>query len=207
MEESDPESVKARRLAKTYELGPTETRQKIETETLTGLLKREVFEKHMSDLIERFRRGRHGDALKRVSFLIIDVDHFKSVNDTHGHPEGDRVLRLVADILKTHIRKTDFATRWGGEEFAIGFEDADGKAFAKAEKIRKDIESSIVMPDGRRVTVSIGIAETTGIRDIKRLYKRADEALYEAKEAGRNRVVVAGFSRDNQDNEESRIAT
>lgn len=173
----------------------TDRTKQAETDALTGLLRRNAFEKRMDGLIGRFARGRQGDVgLERVSFLIIDIDHFKSVNDAFGHPQGDKVLQQVAEVLKRHVpRQSDMVGRWGGEEFVIGFENPDGVALNKAEEIRKDVESSVTLPDGKRVTVSVGIAETTGLRSVEQLYKRADEALYEAKEGGRNRTVVAGL--------------
>lgn len=163
------------------------------TDPLTGLLNRGEFERRVDEMVQRFKGRRESDVgASRVSVLMIDIDHFKSVNDTHGHPVGDEVIVSLARILRNHVRTTDCVARLGGEEFAVGFENADGKTFEKAEQIRKDVESSIVLPDGKHVTISIGIAETTGFRNVARLYKRADEALYEAKEGGRNRIVIAG---------------
>ena len=197
-----PNFVKEKRQRKIYEWRAEDQANKLkrsyeraETDGLTGLLRREVFQKRLNTLIGRFNKQRKGDVgLEIVSLLVVDVDHFKSVNDTFGHPEGDKVLKQVADILKKYVpRESDLLGRLGGEEFVIGLQNPNGKGIEKAEEIRKGVESSIVLPNGKHVTVSIGIAETTGLRNAEKLYQRADEALYEAKESGRNRIVVAGL--------------
>lgn len=171
-----------------------DTRERADTDPLTGLLRRNIFERRLDDLISRFKRQRKGDeALECISLFIIDADNFKLVNDVHGHPIGDQVLKQIAAVIKKHVpRASDLAARLGGEEFAIAFQDVDGKALEKAEGIRADVESSVLLPNGKQVTVSIGIAETKGRRSAEVLYKRADEALYKAKENGRNQIVVAG---------------
>src|SRR3989338_5481183 len=175
-----------------------ELERRANVDALTGLLKREAFEERMKELLQRFRKRRIGDSLERVSFLLIDVDRFKSVNDTHGHPVGDKVLRLVADAIKRHVRRdSDLTARWAGDEFAVCLENAGNEAIGKAEEIRREVESAeVVLFDGNKikVTVSIGVAETTGPRGVERLYKKADEALYDSKgNGGRNHVAVAGL--------------
>lgn len=168
------------------------------TDPLTGLLNRRAFQERVEKVLEQFRRERRGDiGLECISLLIIDIDHFKKVNDTFGHPEGDRILEQVASILKGQVqRSSDLVGRWGGEEFVVAFVNPNGVASTKAEEIRAAIEENIKTPDKKSVTISVGIAETTGVRDLTRLYTRADEALYEAKESGRNQVVVAGLLED-----------
>lgn len=175
-----------------------ELEKRANTDALTGLLKREAFEERTDELLQRFRKRRTGDSLERVSFLLIDVDLFKSVNDTYGHPIGDQVLRLVADVIKRQVRRgADLTARWAGDEFAVCLENAGDEAIRKAEEIRQEVESAeIVLSNGSKVkvTVSIGVAETTGLRDVGRLYERADEALYDSKgNGGRNHVAVAGL--------------
>jgi len=173
-----------------------ELEKRANIDALTGLLKREAFEERTNELLQRFRKRRIGDSLERVSFLLIDVDLFKSVNDTYGHPAGDQVLRLVANAIKRQVRRdTDLTARWAGDEFAVCLENAGDEAIRKAEEIRQEVESAeIVLSDGSKVkvTVSIGVAETTGLRNVEQLYKRADEALYDSKGRERNHVTVAG---------------
>ncbi len=204
---SDKETVEARRRAKLTEESPLrlqsenrKLKEKLSTDNLTGLLNQEAFKERMNHLIAEFRGRREGDHLARVSFLMVDADNFKHVNDTYGHPVGDQVLKLIADTLKSNVRReTDFACRWAGDEFAACYENAGDEAVRQAEDIRREIESSeILLPNGERVnvTVTIGIAETTGLREVERLYQQADKALYDSKGQGKNRVVVAGLLKE-----------
>lgn len=123
-----------------------------------------------------------------VSFLLIDIDFFKKVNDRFGHEAGDKVLMWLADILKSTVRESDFVIRWGGEEFLIIMPGcAADNAERIAEKIREKVENS---DNGVcKTTVSIGVAEYTG-GEYNSAVKNADDALYEAKNSGRNKVVV-----------------
>jgi two-component system cell cycle response regulator len=127
--------------------------------------------------------------------LIMDIDHFKSINDTYGHEAGDDVLREFSDRLRSCIRGVDLACRYGGEEFVVVMPDTDlGVANRVAERIRRRIAGEIFPVErGARaveVTVSVGIATLAGISDTAPvILKRADEALYRAKRSGRNRVV------------------
>ncbi|WP_153162493.1 diguanylate cyclase [Zoogloea sp. 1C4] len=127
--------------------------------------------------------------------LMLDIDHFKRVNDAHGHEAGDRVLQHVASQIVNLVRSGDFVFRYGGEEFLAVVAAVDQeRALAVAEKIRQQIEAAAIPLSGGqsvRVTTSIGIAEDNGHPDYQRLIERADKALYAAKEGGRNRVVVA----------------
>lgn len=129
----------------------------------------------------------------RVSFIMLDIDHFKSVNDTYGHQAGDEVIRAVSRLLLDHTREEDIVGRLGGEEFGILLPDTDADGAADiAERIRRIIAETPVDYGGRtlRISASFGVAESipgeTGIDD---LVKRGDECLYKAKSAGRNRVV------------------
>lgn len=132
---------------------------------------------------------------KGLCALLLDIDHFKVVNDTHGHDGGDIALQHAASIVVSAIRPADFAFRYGGEEFAILLVEADLELGLKiAERIRSRMEASAAaLPNGRsaRLTVSVGLAGFAGELDFEAFLKRADMALYEAKQAGRNRVVVA----------------
>jgi two-component system cell cycle response regulator len=130
-----------------------------------------------------------------LSLLIIDLDHFKNINDTHGHTVGDNVLMRVGAMLKKSCRDTDMAARVGGEEFVLilGQYGAE-EAARQAEKIRKAIET--LEPDGIPVTASVGVTSRPLGKDVKfdDLFKVADRAVYEAKNQGRNRVVTMLYS-------------
>ena len=157
------------------------------TDGLTGLLNRRTF----NSLLDR--RWREAQRYRRqLSLLLLDIDHFKRVNDTHGHPAGDAVLRGVARLLQKCARETDAVARYGGEELAVVLPetDADG-ARAIAERIRRTIEAAQHPTEQGvlRVTVSIGIATTA--RSPEELVESADKALYRAKQSGRNRVELA----------------
>jgi diguanylate cyclase (GGDEF)-like protein len=116
--------------------------------------------------------------------VMVDIDHFKRVNDLHGHDAGDRVLAAVAKAISDNVRECDFAARYGGDEFAVLLHGASQEvARHVAERVRTAVAGSLELP----VTVSIGIAEQTGDRRLTLL--AADRALYEAKRAGRNRVA------------------
>jgi diguanylate cyclase (GGDEF)-like protein len=153
---------------------------------LTGFYNRS----HLMDLIEseNNRSVRTGSIF---SLVMMDIDKFKKINDTHGHQTGDQVLRTFAAVIRSILRKTDFCGRYGGEEFLIVLTQTDLQA-AKlfAERIRDCVENSFfpdLGPDSR-VTVSIGLAEHRTQEDIEKTISRADEFLYKAKKGGRNRV-------------------
>ncbi len=121
--------------------------------------------------------------------MMLDIDHFKDVNDTYGHQIGDSVLIEFANILKKHSRKTDIVGRWGGEEFIIICLDTNIQGATNlAENLRASIEEfefSII----NHKTVSIGVSEVKDTDNIKTLIKRVDDYLYKAKESGRNKVI------------------
>jgi len=122
-----------------------------------------------------------------VSMLVIDVDHFKEVNDTYGHAKGDVVLMKIGKVLRYSCRNEDFVARFGGEEFVMLLSHCGiADAMVKAERLRKSIELS--RPDDLLVTVSIGVTEFTTGDDLDSLFARADAAVYKAKDLGRNRV-------------------
>ncbi len=162
------------------------------TDQLTGLYNRRYLASHLSAMFDRaYWTGRP------LSVMVIDIDHFKSVNDTHGHDVGDRVLKEFADRIANSIRGIDLACRYGGEEFLIAMPDTD-LAFASvvAERLRQEVATAKFQLNSGRdelaVTVSIGLASTENGPDedsAQKLIKRADEALYEAKNGGRNRVI------------------
>jgi diguanylate cyclase (GGDEF)-like protein len=160
-------------------------------DALTGLLNRGAFLEEFSREEARAERGG-----PPFSLAVLDLDHFKSVNDRHGHPAGDRVLAAFAEILRETIRPYDSAGRYGGEEFALLMPQTDkATAAAIVGRVRQALEARGVVVEGRRigVTVSAGIA-SHGVDggDWETLLSAADTALYDAKNAGRNRVVAAG---------------
>jgi diguanylate cyclase (GGDEF)-like protein len=127
--------------------------------------------------------------------MMIDVDHFKKYNDNYGHLIGDKVLKLVAQILKDSVRVVDLVSRYGGEEFSVLLVKTpmDG-ALQVAERIRQKVEEQQIDVAGKKtsVTVSIGVAELNpGFKDAESFIDFADHALYQAKEEGRNRVCLA----------------
>ena len=125
-----------------------------------------------------------------ISLLILDIDHFKTINDDYGHPFGDRVLREIGALLKKFSRKEDVVTRFGGEEFVILFDACVLQdALHKAEQLREQIAQ--LKPDGHKITASFGLTEITSEQDsLEQMIKRADQALYKAKQQGRNRVIT-----------------
>jgi len=158
------------------------------TDSLTGLYNHREFQKRLMEEIERGKR--YG---KEFSLLMLDMDHFKVINDTHGHPVGDAVLKETAKIIKKSVRNVDLPARYGGEEFAVILPETSGEQAKKvAERIRKAIDqSSFAIPDGHPVhlSISVGIASFPLDADSREgLIISADEALYFAKERGRNKV-------------------
>ncbi|HWA01870.1 MAG TPA: PleD family two-component system response regulator [Caulobacterales bacterium] len=160
------------------------------TDQLTGLYNRRFLFAQLNPLVQRAQCG--GD---QVSVMVIDLDHFKRINDTYGHDVGDEVLKEFSARLATNVRPSDFACRLGGEEFVVIMPAASGDlACLAAERIRRNICASpfrIAGPaDELELTVSIGVAASEGgDESAETLLKRADEGLYEAKRAGRNRVI------------------
>lgn len=164
---------------------------------LTGVFNRRFLMEAIRN--ERQRCERTGGAF---TLCILDVDHFKHVNDRHGHLAGDRVLQEIAKTASEALRQTDYFGRYGGEEFAMVLTGtiADG-AMITAERVRRQIEQidfSAIAPDFR-VTVSIGIADSRSGEDSAITFKRADEALYQAKESGRNRCIIAQAAQETPD--------
>ncbi|MGB9669758.1 MAG: diguanylate cyclase [Halothiobacillaceae bacterium] len=176
----------ARRLFERVEEQERRMRQLATTDQLTGLGNRHLF----FELAARYlaRAEREGQT---VCMLVADVDHFKLVNDQHGHATGDKILRAVGDVLRTSLRKGDVVARYGGEEFVILLPNCSAEdALAKAEKIRRDCEQ--LDASGVRLTISIGVAcfDPGDPESLDSLFSRADKALYDAKRLGRNRVAM-----------------
>lgn len=157
---------------------------------LTGLANHRVFQQAFDNMLNRATR-----ASSNVCMILTDIDRFKSVNDTYGHPFGDVVLKAVAKVLGGAVRKVDLAARYGGEEFAILLEDSDeAGGLQMAERIRHEVQALRFEHEGRpvQVTLSLGVAAYPdhGLEKAD-LIARADEALYHAKRSGRNRTVTA----------------
>jgi len=158
------------------------------TDDLTGLHNRRSFSEIFSLALSAARR--HGHPL---SLVIIDLDHFKDVNDTFGHAVGDQVLKEFADLIRSMIRDEDVAARWGGEEFIILLSHtASEAASALAERIRSSFELNSGCATPHTVTASFGVAQLQDGEQDDDLIRRADDALYHAKHRGRNQVVTAG---------------
>lgn len=156
------------------------------TDELSGLSSRRYFETRLAE--EWSRRERYGGALSVASF---DLDHFKKLNDTLGHPAGDAAIRRFGEVIRQAIRTSDIACRYGGEEFAILFPETTAPAArAVSMRIRAAIENERLEFAGRpfKVTVSGGVAEAENAMDREQLLFHADQALYAAKKAGRNQV-------------------
>lgn len=159
------------------------------TDILTGLLNRQASEVMFPKLIAEAKRFAYP-----LSAMLIDIDHFKRINDTYGHLVGDKVLREIAQIMDSCIRESDILARWGGEEFIILLKNCpQEQVFALAEKIRQRCASHDfqLSPVNRPVTLSIGIAQFDTNETEIEFFIRMDRALYQAKENGRNRVVAA----------------
>lgn len=155
------------------------------TDLLTNAWNRRHFEEAVAGEMHRAQRYGHP-----VSLLLLDIDHFKRVNDTFGHSEGDRVLREVADRVRAVIRLSDSLTRWGGEEFIVLMPNTGiSSATTLAERIREGLAARPFKEVGQ-VTASIGVAEYLPSASRDEWLERADRAMYRAKEGGRNRVEV-----------------
>lgn len=150
------------------------------TDSLTGIANRRAFHARLTQLLSEARRGR------KFALLMGDIDHFKIINDTHGHPIGDYVLTTVAQLLSSTARETDFVARYGGEEFCILIADVDeARAKLQAERLRKIIHTI----DEYKITMSFGICVATADMNKDTLIRSADIALYHAKQKGRDCVV------------------
>jgi diguanylate cyclase (GGDEF)-like protein len=155
---------------------------------LTGIYNRRHLEKRLLEELDRLARYGHG-----MGLLMIDIDHFKNLNDEFGHILGDEVLREVSLLFRKHLRKADVLCRYGGEEFAVLLPETTGeKAVRVADKLRRFVENHHFAGLGRPLTVSIGVADFPDHgRSRDDLVKAADMALYAAKDAGRNKVMRA----------------
>ena len=170
--------------------------------SLTGMANRRAFLEDAKGLALR-----HGSTPRPTAVLLIDLDHFKSINDRFGHAIGDRTLEIFADAARQSIRASDLVGRLGGEEFAAILRDtSQEKAVAVADRLRETFARAAQDVDGRPVcaTVSIGVVHCDGpVLDVSELLAQADQALYFAKERGRNRVELASLGMVLEDREET----
>lgn len=166
-----------------------ETQKQAMRDVLTGIPNRQAYEERLASEVARSKR--YGTPL---SMVVWDVDKFKTINDNYGHAGGDRVLRVIADVLRSKVRQTDFVARYGGEEFVMLMPETTlESAIQVANKLRSDIEHTQFHFHGVRVLISIsaGVAQYQQDELVNSLFERADAALYAAKEAGRNQVKSA----------------
>lgn len=151
---------------------------------LTRLVNRHHFEELIASEIERAKR--YGGLF---SVLMLDIDHFKKVNDRHGHPVGDLVLKQFAETLRPHLRATDTLARWGGEEFMLLLPSTPAVDARVLAEILRERVGNALMPVQGNITISIGMTEYRPPETLHELFRRVDAALYEAKDSGRDRVV------------------
>lgn len=158
------------------------------TDGLTGMQNRRYFDDALKEYLGEFRRIE-----RPIGLMIVDLDHFKQINDTHGHDVGDEVLRAVAGCLRDMTRFHDVVARLGGEEFAVVAPNMDAEALVRfAERIRKAIGGMAVVSGNVRlkITASVGLAVWDRKEGAEALFRRADQQLYQAKKTGRNRVCA-----------------
>jgi len=154
------------------------------TDPLTGAFNRRYMEERMAEALERGRRRP-----APMSLLVIDIDHFKRVNDERGHAAGDVVLKGIVSLVRQRVRAVDLVFRMGGEEFVVLLPDtAEDAGFTMADKLRQSIAEATLL-DGLVLTVSIGVGAAVAGDSVESWIKATDAALYAAKEAGRNRVA------------------
>ncbi|MEW9798441.1 sensor domain-containing diguanylate cyclase [Alteromonas sp. CYL-A6] len=158
---------------------------------LTGLYNRRYWQERFDYAFKLARRQG-----KPITAMMLDIDHFKKVNDTYGHQAGDKVIKTLADVIRQGVRETDLAGRYGGEEFAVVLSDTDAdNATTVAERIRSLSESQVVEHEGEviRFTVSLGLAQLTpALSSPMQWLELADQALYDAKQSGRNCYRIRG---------------
>ena len=160
-------------------------------DSLTGLFNRREFEKIVNKTLLEMKRYQSNSCI-----MIIDIDHFKDVNDQFGHPVGDEILKVVSLLVKDELREIDSIARWGGEEFIILLHNTPAQdGICVAERIRSVIEKNKFLFDEHeiRITASIGVSELLYLDTdwLNTAYRKADKALYKAKNSGRNQCVIA----------------
>ena len=166
-----------------------ENRTKLLYDALTGVYSRMAYDERIQQELARWTRYE-----TPFSYVILDIDHFKRINDTYGHNAGDKALKLVAQLMTTYVRQSDYVFRIGGEEFVLLLTStAQDNARKLVEKMRAGIAASSFHFKGEPVTLTLsaGITETRGGDDGESIYERADKALYKAKNSGRDCQFIA----------------
>jgi len=169
-----------------------ENLEMVVSDPLTGLGNRRYFDRAIDPFF-----GALEDAGEAFSIMVFDIDHFKRVNDILGHDMGDQILKEVATRIVTNMRAIDVVSRYGGEEFMIAMPNtSEGEALIAADRVRGLIAGTPIYVDGQalHVTTSAGVAEVQKGEQLRDVFKRADDALYKAKQAGRNKVISAAAS-------------
>lgn len=182
------EEGKLRQMAESLSARSHTLEQAALTDSLTGIQNRRYFDDALKEYLAEFRR-----IDKPVGLMVLDLDHFKQINDTHGHHVGDEVLKTVAKCLKDMTRYHDVVARLGGEEFAVVAPNMDAELLLKlAERIRRAIAGLGVLSGNvrLRITTSVGLAVWDRKETAEQFLGRADKMLYEAKRLGRNRVCA-----------------
>jgi len=154
---------------------------------LTGLFNRRGFKEEVSRFLGELQRKnekRKSVSIKDLGLIIFDIDDFKKINDLYGHQYGDKILKKVASIIKSQIRKIDIPARWGGEEIVIALIGADEEdSYQVAERIRK------LVKEETKVTLSGGVGSFKKIGNFEKLFELCDKALYQAKKKGKDKVI------------------
>lgn len=174
--------------AQTMEASLSQKQQQASTDPLTGIANRMIYEQHIELICQRVR-----DEAAESCLLMLDIDHFKQINDRFGHAAGDRALRIVADQLKARLRADDLLARYGGEEFVVVLSGSNGDAGLRvADTLRTCIETLSFRGQQQPVsiTLSCGVTQVRPDDDPQRAFERADRALYQAKHSGRNRCEM-----------------
>jgi diguanylate cyclase (GGDEF)-like protein len=162
------------------------TQMQASTDSLTGLVNRRTLEEHVRKLNDRGQS---------YAFILCDVDHFKKLNDNHGHQAGDMALRLFAEALRGAMRSDDLPARWGGEEFVMVLARCNAQqALEAAQPVQAALPHALLGATVPAFSVSSGIADTTMAMELDELSRLADNALYQAKEQGRDRAAGASGS-------------
>jgi diguanylate cyclase (GGDEF)-like protein len=194
-EELKKENKKLKEEISELEVELTRLEEDLIHDHLTRLKTRKFFEEevnvYLESIAQKDSRRKEWFGFKNLSVILFDIDYFKSINDTYGHSAGDDVLKKVAETIKDGLRTGDTVARWGGEEIIailLGADEED--ASEKAEEIREAVGSFKFKGIDKPVTLSSGVASAEAGINLAELVGRADKALYEAKETGRNKVVT-----------------
>jgi diguanylate cyclase (GGDEF)-like protein len=182
---------KAEELASDLKEANDRLRKLVFRDSLTGLFNHRYFQELMDQELSRSQRYK-----RQLSLIMLDIDHFKKINDTFGHPRGDLVLKAVSDAVKGKIRDSDILARYGGEEFALILPETDlNGAVVLAERCRRVVEQMEVQAEGQTIktTISVGVtaySPENGSVGKSEVIDAADKALYNSKHSGRNRISV-----------------